>query len=135
MQSKGMDFMDSLTDPSGFGMGFVFGGPCTCAAKGGHLEVVKWLRLHMKFPFHSAETARETAALRHFDMMTCALNEGAELDETMCNAAATGGQLEMSRSQGCCWGSDGGNGYSMKYQRSAVKVGSKLTKIFILGLE
>ena len=59
-----------------------------CAARGGHLEVLQWLRLQ-DAPLGS-QTCSKAAAGGHLAVLQWLLEQGCHLDEATCAAAAMG---------------------------------------------
>ena len=80
---------------------------CPAAAKGGHLEVLKWLREN-GCPWDE-ETCRYAAYGGHFEVLKWARANDCPWDKTTCTRAAEGGQLEVlkwARANGCPWDED-----------------------------
>ena len=79
---------------------------CTCysAAKGGHLEVLKWLREN-GCPWDS-NTCAHAAQGGHLEVLKWARQNGCHWAEWTCLLAAEGGHLEVlkwARQEGCPW--------------------------------
>ena len=79
---------------------------CANAAKGGKLEVLKWLRREVKCPWDSS-TCEEAAGAGHLDLLKWAKAEGCEWATTrLCHKAARWGRLDVlkwARREGCPW--------------------------------
>ena len=77
---------------------------CPAAAKGGHLEVLKWLREN-GCPWDE-ETCRYAAYGGHFEVLKWARANDCPWNEYTCAYAAKGGHLEVlkwAREKGCPW--------------------------------
>jgi hypothetical protein len=80
---------------------------CFYAAKGGHLELLKWARQN-GFPWDS-DTCDNAAEGGHLELIKWARENGCPWDSGTCAEAALGGQLEVlkwARENGCPWDSD-----------------------------
>lgn len=80
--------------------------PLTCAfaARGGHLDIIEWLREHGgDWKTHTCSNA---AFGGHLDILKWARKEGCPWDSKTCALAAKGGNLEIlqwARTNGCEW--------------------------------
>jgi len=77
---------------------------CAYAARGGHLEVLKWLR--GQGCEWDSYTCAEAALGGHLEVLKWARSQGCEWDIYTCGYAAEGGHLAVlkwARSQGCKW--------------------------------
>jgi len=74
-------------------------GPCSFAAAGGHLEVLKWARAHGG---KWEKTCASAAWGGHLEVLQWARAQGCSCDERTCAYAAQGGvaQVEMCRNPG-----------------------------------
>lgn len=78
-----------------------------CAARGGHLEVLKWLR-EKGCPWDE-EVCAAAARGGHIETLRYLRDNGCPWDEGTCNLAAVGGHLsvlEFARDRGCPWSQD-----------------------------
>jgi len=78
-------------------------GICNSAAKGGHLNVLKWAREEDVFDWRTCVMA---AAGGHLEVLQWAHAQGCPWDWMTCASAAEGGHLEVLqwvRAQGCPW--------------------------------
>jgi hypothetical protein len=77
---------------------------CTYAAKGGHLETLKWARLNgCRWSF---DTCHQAALGGHLEVLKWAKEKGCPWDSQTCTHAAMGGHLEVIkwlRENGCQW--------------------------------
>jgi len=82
---------------------------CARAAQGGHLEVLKWARLH-GCPWHTELMCRAAAAGGHLAVLQWVREQGCLWGgSAACSAAARGGHLEVlkwARANGCPLGKD-----------------------------
>ena len=80
---------------------------CSLAARGGHLEVLKWL--HNTGCPCDTYTCRAAASGGYLEVLNWLHNQGCPWDEwNVCHAAAAGGNLEVLtwlHNSGCAWGS------------------------------
>ena len=77
---------------------------CWAAARGGHLETLKWLRTNA-YEWKS-ETCSSAAHGGHLEVLKWARANGCEWDGRTCSSAARGGHLEVlkwARANGCEW--------------------------------
>ena len=77
---------------------------CSSAARGGHLEVLKYLRANGCE--WDEQTCCSAARGGHLEVLKCLRANGCEWDEETCSSAAFGGHLEVlqwARANGCEW--------------------------------
>ena len=105
---------------------------CDAAARGGQLEVLKWLREN-SFPWDK-RTCEMAASSGHLAVLKWLRANGAPWDESMCASAAASGKLEVLRwlcANGCPWNDDmvcqaaqeGGDTEVLKWLHSNVNPG------------
>ena len=77
---------------------------CKAAVRGGHFDVLQWLR-SKGFPW-DAQTCTAAARHGHLEMLQYAHDQGCEWNGEICRAAATGGHIEILKyliAEGCPW--------------------------------